>query len=180
MYQISESFNLLHWINFGLSFNNAKNRILPMFTLLVHSFCFVLYSALMIAQNAGKINVWVITQNAVRETSNVHGGTIWGLLRTIGQELGGMQAFLPFLCIYSCDHTDMQNVRFHIVDVGTTEDMRTLVNLMASNYSESECMIRNNELFVSRLFPLSPEITHGNNNDKIIYPNAHTLTVKQF
>jgi hypothetical protein len=42
----------------------------------------------------GKINVWVVTQNAVHNTSNLHGGTTWGLVRTIGQELlVGMQVF---------------------------------------------------------------------------------------
>jgi hypothetical protein len=120
-----------------------------------------------------------MTQNAVHETTNIHGGTTWGLIRTIGQELGGMQIWLFVVCLFissksSRYHAAMHNVRFHIVDVGTREDMRLLVNLMASNYCENECMIRNNELFVSRLFPLSPEITQGDTNDKIIYPNICT------
>lgn len=79
-------------------------------------------------------------------------------------------SFFSLLFLYSYNRTDLNNVKFHVVDLGAKEDMGRLVNLMESDYCENECMIRNNELFVSRMFPLHTEIPHGNTNDKIIYP----------
>jgi hypothetical protein len=65
----------------------------------------------------------------------------------------------------------MRNVRFHIVDIGAKEDMRLLVSMMESNFCENECMTRNNELYVSRLLPLSTDINCPNANDTMIYPS---------
>lgn len=57
-------------------------------------------------------------------------------------------SFFSLLFLYSYNRTDLNNVKFHVVDLGAKEDMGRLVNLMESDYCENECMIRNNELFV--------------------------------
>lgn len=64
----------------------------------------------------------------------------------------------------------MHNVMFHIVDIGNKEDMKMVANLMTSDFGENEYMIRNNEIFVSRLLPLSPAEKDTNSSDTIMYP----------
>eukprot|EP00026_Physarum_polycephalum_P000035 Phypoly_transcript_00035.p1 GENE.Phypoly_transcript_00035~~Phypoly_transcript_00035.p1 ORF type:complete len:2948 (+),score=330.54 Phypoly_transcript_00035:176-8845(+) len=109
------------------------------------------------AETLGEVNVWIVTQNAVSETSNIHGGTTWGLVRTLGREL-----------------LDLPKLRLQIVDIGAQEDLGLLPSLITSNCRENEMMIRNKELFVLRLFLLVPEIKDGSTNDKIIYLNPAT------
>lgn len=64
----------------------------------------------------------------------------------------------------------MDKVRFHLVDIGAPEDLRTLLDLMESKFGENEYMLRNNQLFVSRMLRLSPEVKDASTNDKIVYP----------
>lgn len=102
------------------------------------------------------------------ESSNTYGGTTWGLVRSIAQELSGIK--LQFFTVVTFFYMlDMSNIRLHIVDVGCKEDMKILPVIISSNLGENECMIRNNELFVSRLLPVE-HTKETNVNDTIIYP----------
>lgn len=65
----------------------------------------------------------------------------------------------------------MTNVRLHIVDIGSKEDMKSIPSLLTSNFGENECMIRKSELFVSRLLPIVPSSKESSVNDTIIHLN---------
>jgi hypothetical protein len=84
---------------------------------------------------------------------------------------------LQYVFIFIHVILDIHNVRIHVVDIGAREDLGTLVNLMSTNFCENECMIRNTQLFVNRLLPLSPDIKEANSDDKIIYPTISSRSL---